>query len=837
MSVFGSIFGKKGFGKGSHGVAMFFTAGAHSPRPRPGRSAQLETVSPMAAQSETEHHIGGAHPRAPSPRRWETPSGMSPQTGRSMIEMLGVLAIVGVLVAGAVAAYTFAVAKNRANSIYRQVDLRAVASVGNPVVRQTLSGQEYTLLGFDETIGNITYRHQKTNAAGFDIIVSSVPKRVCRRLQDMAFPLPKTVQLNGQDLSSGCGAENEFIFSFEGMAVGRPSSAERVDCNCSGCQSCESGTCQDNDNLCGPKEICVSGTCQCAAGFSECQGACYSNCAAGFVRDPVSCDCVCEEQTCPEYALWDAASCSCKCDTDLGFSADLKDGQCVCPAGSVLLDGQCQTFGCTGGTKGSRNWTCEINGRRCGSSCSENGTDCEYGYCSAALCPSSQLRYVAAQDLYGCYNPALTTTCVRRSTTFTCFLNETVCGYVCDVNGESCYYGECFDDNCRAAGLAYGHSGVDGLGNGCRVQEDVTCVKDGATTNITCAKDGTICAVNCKTRDGQNCAYNTCLTACSEGQIEQTNDDGTTSCVDFCPAGTTYLEEDRYAGCLNADGIYCYMTSGSMTVGIECSLYPRTGSNSCATRRCQLDGTGCEIGTCEEQECRDLGMTWVKTPYYYGCYNPATDVSCTKVTSWYRCFQGNTQRCGADQACTSYYADGCPECLTDFECPTGGTLVVKNWGNKYCQYANGVECRYDTGECTYHNAVCGQGCEIDGTDCATGMCVCPNGQEPVAGETLMTCQDLGDLTCSGGVCQIGLNPCGTGCDAQGNCSVGVCKAQDCGDLVLQKASYQFYGCYDQTQGTVCYPNGSTYSCWKNGSLCGDGCTINGTGGTCDTGCV
>ena len=134
MSVFGSIFGKNRSGKGSHDVA--FTAGAHSPRPRPGRSVRSETVFPMAAQSETEHHIGGAPTRAPSPQGC--------QTGRSMIEMLGVLAIVGVLVAGAVAAYTFAAAKNRANSIYRQVDLRAVASVGNPVVRQTLPGQEYT---------------------------------------------------------------------------------------------------------------------------------------------------------------------------------------------------------------------------------------------------------------------------------------------------------------------------------------------------------------------------------------------------------------------------------------------------------------------------------------------------------------------------------------------------------------------------------------------------------------------------------------------------------------------------------------------------------------------
>ena len=145
-------------------------------------SARPVAVSLTAARPETEHHIGGAPTRALSSRRWKTTfqhiklgrlfpqiSGQSkgtttgylscrseslspaapkffgraarrvaPQAGRSMIEMLAVLAIMGVLTVGGIAAYSFAVSKHRANQIYNQVDLRAVASFGNPVVcRQT----------------------------------------------------------------------------------------------------------------------------------------------------------------------------------------------------------------------------------------------------------------------------------------------------------------------------------------------------------------------------------------------------------------------------------------------------------------------------------------------------------------------------------------------------------------------------------------------------------------------------------------------------------------------------------------------------------------------------
>ncbi len=329
----------------------------------PSRSGTFPPATPKRfecmAQQETKHNIGGAYPRALSPRRWRRQDDMghfpfsptapkffgraarpvAPQSGRSMIEMLAVLAIMGVLTVGGIAAYTFAVSKHRANQIYHQVDLRAVASFGNPFVRQTQVGQTYPLAGFDEIVENITYQHQKTSGNGYDIIASHVPERVCRRLQDMTFPVPRSVTLNEADLSSTCGADNTFVFSYDGLSVGKPSSGVTpIDCNCSGCQSCESGTCQDNDNLCGPKEVCVAGSCQCAPGYDECLMGCYTPCQEGQVRQNDTCDCVCTGFKEFDYRQ---NKCVCQniptggnpetCECDEGY--DLVNGVCVqeCP--------------------------------------------------------------------------------------------------------------------------------------------------------------------------------------------------------------------------------------------------------------------------------------------------------------------------------------------------------------------------------------------------------------------------------------------------------------------------------------------------------------------------
>ena len=57
------------------------------------------------------------------------------QSGRSMVEMLGVLAIIGVLSIGGIAGYRYAMNKYRANEIINEINLAAVEISGNIKLR------------------------------------------------------------------------------------------------------------------------------------------------------------------------------------------------------------------------------------------------------------------------------------------------------------------------------------------------------------------------------------------------------------------------------------------------------------------------------------------------------------------------------------------------------------------------------------------------------------------------------------------------------------------------------------------------------------------------------
>ncbi len=64
---------------------------------------------------------------------------MSREQGRSMVEMLGVLAIIGVLSIGAIAGYTMAMNRYRANEI---LDMASKLSVAAQSARSTVQDNE-----------------------------------------------------------------------------------------------------------------------------------------------------------------------------------------------------------------------------------------------------------------------------------------------------------------------------------------------------------------------------------------------------------------------------------------------------------------------------------------------------------------------------------------------------------------------------------------------------------------------------------------------------------------------------------------------------------------------
>ena len=99
------------------------------------------------------------------------------QSGRSMVEMLGVLAIIGVLSIGSIAGYSYAIDKYRANTIVDDVMLRAIEATAqfdatgdaNLSEWPTMTAGEHLIGLEDKTIG---------------IQVDGLPKRVCQMVFD-----------------------------------------------------------------------------------------------------------------------------------------------------------------------------------------------------------------------------------------------------------------------------------------------------------------------------------------------------------------------------------------------------------------------------------------------------------------------------------------------------------------------------------------------------------------------------------------------------------------------------------------------------------------------------
>jgi Tfp pilus assembly protein PilE len=65
------------------------------------------------------------------------------ESGRSMVEMLGVLAIIGVLSIGGIAGYTYAMNRSKANDILDGVSKRAVVVSQQMILGNTASLVEY----------------------------------------------------------------------------------------------------------------------------------------------------------------------------------------------------------------------------------------------------------------------------------------------------------------------------------------------------------------------------------------------------------------------------------------------------------------------------------------------------------------------------------------------------------------------------------------------------------------------------------------------------------------------------------------------------------------------
>ena len=181
------------------------------------------------------------------------------ESGRSMVEMLGVLAIIGVLSVGGIAGYTTAMNKHRANQILNGASVRAIV-----VSTQIQRGSAAPTLGefTDNEVGGATFtglaNWNKDTDKRFSLTLTGVDEKICTQMRASVGQNSIIREINddcttityNNDLSP-----NDPDPTYDDNA-GAKACSSNADCD-AGCQTCTDGKCISK---CALGEYCVQGS-------------------------------------------------------------------------------------------------------------------------------------------------------------------------------------------------------------------------------------------------------------------------------------------------------------------------------------------------------------------------------------------------------------------------------------------------------------------------------------------------------------------------------------------------------------------------------------------------
>ena len=182
------------------------------------------------------------------------------QRGRSMVEMLGVLSIIGVLSVGGISAYSTAMEKHKANELMAATMQEAVlisAQLATGKTNPTLSGINNSLFASASTVAN---------SDNFKIALNAVDEDVCEKMKSML-----SVSSMVHKISDNCG-EMTFHKNLTPKAVVQAGGNSGGSGSESGGNSGEGGTTEPTDPCadvdCGDNATCVNGACKCENGWT-----------------------------------------------------------------------------------------------------------------------------------------------------------------------------------------------------------------------------------------------------------------------------------------------------------------------------------------------------------------------------------------------------------------------------------------------------------------------------------------------------------------------------------------------------------------------------------------
>ena len=283
------------------------------------------------------------------------------QTGRSMIEMLAVLAIVGVLGLVSYGVIRTGLAKTQANKISYTVNLEAQALMFKDSIEPLPEGELDVSNKETENHFPISAQLEVLNSIStLKIIVSNVPKDICEQAKRLLPIGSFYVSVNGEEISAiesfsgSCeeGQANSLTWYFDPDNTKSQQAKNDYLCAdviCGDCKVCQNGECLNKEE----GSSCPDGFCTSTQNCVECitNEQCLS-------RTDTKTACINNVCSCPDTSSWDNNLETCSCET----GKTLSNNHC-CPNNTPFYNQEtnsCEILPCVSNSDCLKNQYCFV---------------------------------------------------------------------------------------------------------------------------------------------------------------------------------------------------------------------------------------------------------------------------------------------------------------------------------------------------------------------------------------------------------------------------------------------------------------------------------------------
>ena len=605
------------------------------------------------------------------PARWGAESyrtkermaaGFGSESGRSLVEMLGTLAIMGILTIGGIAGFNYAMNKQRANATVNYVNQLAVLGTGQMLAGGTpklLDYPNHTPSGYP---ANITTEDGKDNL--FYIEIDEVPTAVCEELfsRQSGWKMVNDIGFIsvGEENIGACSDKEKVGMWFEIKATADKDPEPPFHCT----------TDQDCYNEKGANYVCKLP-----------RGVCELSCPAGQIFTGGSCQSLrCERKTSAYFTCYlNDKRCATTCRTSDPTDASTCWGVCDPSYCSGYGEWKQITmrrtgFGCLDKESGLYCSTFQQHGWYCANfdypteECCNGKTfaSCDKGICNKQLCANVGGTFHGYVSGYGY--------CKVTKNNYTAYCTvwdrQWMCNYVSTVGFSADQTRSSFCGLCSEYDLDNGDCGncFNGVRNCNWGTYDSTlnrCVGELNGTTITCDFSDN-CYINnsrcggCSGGDPRNCFYGVCDKS-------------------ICPADAEFVKGSNYYACQFTRGNYVFSGRAWSGVPYGCYVKPATGGSGqeiCGTY-CNTDCTGCRYYS--HQACAPAGKCLTNGAAMDTDGDGVADCECPGQASYGHCCEaGHTYINGA----CNLYSCGANQCVS-------ASGICQNLGSQWIRDENG----------------------------------------------------------------------------------------------------------------------------------------------------